>query len=598
MKELKKLNKYFVKYKWRLLAGIVSVTIASIFQIFPAKYVREATNLLADALKNPTSDYQNLYNKLFYFSILILGFSLLRGLFMYFMRQTLVVMSRLIEYDLKNEIYEKYQTLDMEFYRQNKIGDLMNRISEDVGRVRMYIGPALMYTVNLIITCGITIYAMFKTNATLTWLTLIPLPILSFTIFYVNNLIEKRSDIIQSKLSDLTSFVQQCFSGIRVIKSFGIENQFEKDLDIQAKEYKNKQLSLAKVEALFFPSLFFLTGLSTLIVIFVGGVMVAKGQETIGIIPEFILYVGMLTWPVTSLGWVSSLVQRAVASQARINEFLNIEPQIKNRSLQHFDFTNSIEFKNVSFTYSDKKIEALKNVSFKIQKGETIGILGNTGSGKSTLTQLMVRLIEAQKGEILIDEVNIKEINLIAYRNEVGYVPQDVFLFSNSIKNNIAFALQSSTLFSKKEVELASTKASLTENVLQMPNQFDTIIGERGITLSGGQKQRTAIARAFIKNSSVLIFDDSLSALDTKTEKNILNNIYNEKQEKTIIIVSQRISSVVNADRILFFDQGELVEIGSHVELINLNKKYAALHANQLKYEDNSEKNEQKVLIK
>jgi ATP-binding cassette subfamily B protein len=598
LKELKKLNKYFVKYKWRLLAGIVSVTIASIFQIFPAKYVREATNLLADALKNPTSDYQNLYNKLFYFSILILGFSLLRGLFMYFMRQTLVVMSRLIEYDLKNEIYEKYQTLDMEFYRQNKIGDLMNRISEDVGRVRMYIGPALMYTVNLIITCGITIYAMFKTNATLTWLTLIPLPILSFTIFYVNNLIEKRSDIIQSKLSDLTSFVQQCFSGIRVIKSFGIENQFEKDLDIQAKEYKNKQLSLAKVEALFFPSLFFLTGLSTLIVIFVGGVMVAKGQETIGIIPEFILYVGMLTWPVTSLGWVSSLVQRAVASQARINEFLNIEPQIKNRSLQHFDFTNSIEFKNVSFTYSDKKIEALKNVSFKIQKGETIGILGNTGSGKSTLTQLMVRLIEAQKGEILIDEVNIKEINLIAYRNEVGYVPQDVFLFSNSIKNNIAFALQSSTLFSKKEVELASTKASLTENVLQMPNQFDTIIGERGITLSGGQKQRTAIARAFIKNSSVLIFDDSLSALDTKTEKNILNNIYNEKQEKTIIIVSQRISSVVNADRILFFDQGELVEIGSHVELINLNKKYAALHANQLKYEDNSEKNEQKVLIK
>ncbi len=584
MKELSTLNKYFVKYKWRLLAGIISVVIASIFQIFPAKYVREATNLVADALKqvNSNSENQDLYDKLFYFSILILGFSLLRGLFMYFMRQTLVVMSRLIEYDLKNEIYEKYQTLDMEFYRKNQTGDLMNRISEDVSRVRMYIGPALMYTVNLIVTCSITIYAMFQTNAMLTWYTLIPLPILSVTIFYVNNLIEKRSDAIQSKLSDLTSFVQQSFSGIRVIKSFGIEKQFEEDLLSQSLDYKEKQLKLAKVESLFFPTLFFLTGLSTLIVIFVGGLLVAEGKEDIGIIPEFILYVGMLTWPVTSLGWVSSLVQRAAASQARINQFLNTEATIKNSNSNSFTFNNSIEFKDVSFTYFEKNYPALNHVSFKVNKGQTLAILGNTGSGKTTITQLLLRMLDANNGEVLIDDVNIKNLNINAYREQVGYVPQDVFLFSDSIKNNIQFGLKNDKLKTLEQVEKASNKASLTENILRMPNQFETIIGERGVTLSGGQKQRAAIARAFIKNPEILIFDDSLSALDTKTETSILENIYKEKQNKTIIIISQRVSSAKNADHILFFENGNLVEQGNHNELIALNKKYCELYNNQL----------------
>jgi ATP-binding cassette subfamily B protein len=584
LKELKTLNKYFVKYKFRLMAGIVSVIIASIFQIYPAKYVREATNLVAAALKNSTinSNHEDLYGKLFYFSILILSFSLLRGLFMYFMRQTLVVMSRHIEYDMKNEIYEKYQSLDMEFYRQNQTGDLMNRISEDVGRVRMYIGPAVMYTVNLIVTCTITIYVMFQTNVALTWYTLIPLPILSITIFYVNNLIERRSDAIQSKLSDLTSFVQQSFSGIRVIKSFGIEKQFEKNLHEKSIEYKDNQLSLAKVEALFFPTLFFLTGLSTLIVIFVGGLLVANGYEDIGIIPEFILYVGMLTWPVTSLGWVSSLVQRAVASQTRINEFLNIKPTINNTSIEPFNFEKNILFKNVSFTYNNKILPALNNVSFNIEKGKTTAILGNTGSGKTTITQLILRMIDVGNGEILIDNKNIKDINLNAFRNQIGYVPQDVFLFSDSIKNNIAFGKENINTITFDEIKEASKKASLTENIERMPLQFETIIGERGVTLSGGQKQRTAIARAFLKNPPILIFDDSLSALDTNTESEILNTIYNEKEGKTIIIISQRVSSAKHADNILFFDKGVLVENGNHNELILLNKKYAELYNNQL----------------
>lgn len=587
MKQLKTLNKYFVKYKWLFSAGIVSVVIASIFQIYPAKYVREATNLVAIALKNASkeSSHEALYHTLFKFSFFIIGFSLLRGLFMYFMRQTLVVMSRHIEYDLKNEIYKKYQSLDMEFYRQNQTGDLMNRISDDVGRVRMYIGPAVMYTVNLIVTCSITIYVMFQTNVMLTWYTLIPLPILSITIFYVNNLIEKRSDAIQSKLSDLTSFVQQSFSGIRVIKSFGIEKLFEADLRQQSEEYKAKQLSLAKVDALFFPTLFFLTGLSSLIVIFAGGLMVANGQEDIGIIPEFVMYVTMLTWPVTSIGWVSSLVQRAVASQTRINEFLNTEANIKNTNFEAFEFHESIEFKNVSFTYIGKNYPALENVSFKIEKGKTLAILGNTGSGKSTITQLILRMLEAQSGEILIDGKNIATINLHAFREQIGYVPQDVFLFSDSIRNNIAFGVKNANELSLQSIESASTKASLTENIKAMPNQFDTIIGERGVTLSGGQKQRTAIARAFIKNPPILIFDDSLSALDTKTEFVILENIYQEKQNKTIVIISQRVSSAKNADTILFFENGKLMEKGNHEELLKLNTKYADLYNNQLNYE-------------
>ncbi len=587
MKELKPLNKYFVKYKWHFLAGIVSVTIASIFQILPAKYVKEATNLVAEALHDAQlgQNHENLYNQLFNFSILILGFSLLRGVFMYFMRQTLVVMSRLIEFDLKNEIYEKYQTLDMEFYRQNQTGDLMNRISEDVSRVRMYIGPAVMYTVNLIITCFITIYAMFQTNVTLTWYTLIPLPILSITIFYVNNLIEKKSDEIQSKLSNLTSFVQETFSGIRIIKSFGIENQFKNQLISESNEYKSNQLALAKVDALFFPSLFFLTGLSSLIVILVGGVLVATGQEKIGIIPEFILYINMLTWPVTSLGWVSSLVQRAVASQARINEFLKVIPSIQNSSLVPFNFSQQIEIKNVSFTYNNKTVKAINNISLTIPKGKTIGILGSTGSGKTTLTQLLLRMIEGQEGEILIDHENINQINIKAFREQIACVPQDIFLFSDSIKNNIAFGTKKHEVNSRKILE-ASNDAALTENILRMSNQFDTIIGERGVTLSGGQKQRTAIARALIKNAPILIFDDSLSALDTKTETEILDNIYSKQLQKTIIIISQRVSSVKNADHIIFLNNGTIIEQGNHDELLQLKGKYADLYVKQISTEN------------
>ncbi len=578
MRALTHLNKYFYKYRYRLFLGMLWVTLSNLFAIFPAQSVRIvidlikeniATYKLFDGSKLNSALYHFLGITILYFSVIIIGLALLRGFFMYMMRQSLIVMSRLVEYDLKNEIFNHYQTLGMNFFRQINTGDLMARISEDVGRVRMYIGPAVMYSVNLAVTFIIVLWAMFSVSAKLSFWVLIPLPFLSYSIFYVNTIINKRSDVIQSKLSDLTTFVQEAFSGIRVLKAFAREKASQKDFYTETEEYKKKQLHLAKVEALFFPLMFFLTGFSSIITILVGGLMVINGEITIGNIAEFIIYINMLTWPVASLGWVSSLIQRADASQKRINEFLFTKPEIISTSIETFNFNHKIEFRNVSYTYPEKILASIKNISFTINKGTHFGILGSTGSGKTTLLNLILRLIDATEGEILIDDNNLKNINLKAYKKQIGYVPQDVFLFSDTISNNIILGVESLPLNAKTIVEQAAQNASLSENIESFANKYETVLGERGVTLSGGQKQRVAIARAFVKNPDILIFDDCLSALDTKTEATILNNIKSIGANKTVITVSHRASSLKNCDYVIVLNEGTVIEEGTHDTLIN-----------------------------
>ncbi|MCX6187602.1 MAG: ABC transporter ATP-binding protein [Bacteroidetes bacterium] len=577
MRALTHLNKYFYKYRYRLFLGMLWVTLSNLFAIFPAQSVRIvidlikeniATYKLFDGSKLNSALYHFLGITILYFSVIIIGLALLRGFFMYMMRQSLIVMSRLVEYDLKNEIFNHYQTLGMNFFRQINTGDLMARISEDVGRVRMYIGPAVMYSVNLAVTFIIVLWAMFSVSAKLSFWVLIPLPFLSYSIFYVNTIINKRSDVIQSKLSDLTTFVQEAFSGIRVLKAFAREKASQKDFYTETEEYKKKQLHLAKVEALFFPLMFFLTGFSSIITILVGGLMVINGEITIGNIAEFIIYINMLTWPVASLGWVSSLIQRADASQKRINEFLFTKPEIISTSIETFNFNHKIEFRNVSYTYPEKILASIKNISFTINKGTHFGILGSTGSGKTTLLNLILRLIDATEGEILIDDNNLKNINLKAYKKQIGYVPQDVFLFSDTISNNIILGVESLPLNAKTIVEQAAQNASLSENIESFANKYETVLGERGVTLSGGQKQRVAIARAFVKNPDILIFDDCLSALDTKTEATILNNIKSIGANKTVITVSHRASSLKNCDYIIVLNEGAVIEEGTPETLL------------------------------
>ncbi len=577
MRALTHLNKYFYKYRYRLFLGMLWVTLSNLFAIFPAQSVRIvidlikeniATYKLFDGSKLNSALYHFLGITILYFSVIIIGLALLRGFFMYMMRQSLIVMSRLVEYDLKNEIFNHYQTLGMNFFRQINTGDLMARISEDVGRVRMYIGPAVMYSVNLAVTFIIVLWAMFSVSAKLSFWVLIPLPFLSYSIFYVNTIINKRSDVIQSKLSDLTTFVQEAFSGIRVLKAFAREKASQKDFYTETEEYKKKQLHLAKVEALFFPLMFFLTGFSSIITILVGGLMVINGEITIGNIAEFIIYINMLTWPVASLGWVSSLIQRADASQKRINEFLFTKPEIISTSIETFNFNHKIEFRSVSYTYPEKILASIKNISFTINKGTHFGILGSTGSGKTTLLNLILRLIDATEGEILIDDNNLKNINLKAYKKQIGYVPQDVFLFSDTISNNIILGVESLPLNAKTIVEQAAQNASLSENIESFANKYETVLGERGVTLSGGQKQRVAIARAFVKNPDILIFDDCLSALDTKTEATILNNIKSIGANKTVITVSHRASSLKNCDYIIVLNEGAVIEEGTPETLL------------------------------
>ncbi|MBD1398967.1 ABC transporter ATP-binding protein [Pontibacter sp. JH31] len=592
MKSLRYLNKYLLKYKYRLLWGLVFIIISNFFQILPAQVVRHAFNLIKEGinLHNLFADmaqqetvYDTFASSILVYGVIILVMALLRGLFLFFVRQTIIVMSRLIENDLKNEIYEHYQSLPLSFYRKNNTGDLMSRISEDVSRVRMYLGPAIMYGLNLVILFLMVIPYMLSVNVKLTLYTLIPLPILAISIYYVNNIIERKSDEIQRSLSGITTFVQEAFSGIRVLKSFVREDDSHNNFNKASNNYKDKSLELNFVNSLFFPLVLFLVGLSTIITVYIGGQEVINGSITTGNIAEFIIYVNMLTWPVTSLGWTASLVQRAAASQARINEFLNTKNDIVSRENISKPIEGDIVFENVDFVYPDTNIHALKNISFRINHGETLAIIGNTGSGKSTIATLLPRMYDTTSGRILIDGVDVRDYNLESLRSQIGYVPQDVFLFSDSIRNNIGFGLPSIT---EAQMVQSAKDADVYENIMRFPEQFDTKLGERGITLSGGQKQRVSIARALVREPSILILDDSLSAVDTKTENAILNSLRRIMANRTSIIISHRVSSVKLADKILVLEDGEIVQHGTHEALIQQQGLYKVLYERQLQAED------------
>jgi len=580
MKELRYLNKYFIKYKFSFLLGIVITIIAQIFSLFTPKLISKSFKIIESFTKDSSISKSVVQQELISNILLIIATTIIAGFLSFLMRQTLIVMSRHIEFDLKNEVFRQYENLSQNFYKKNRTGDLMNRISEDVSKTRMYVGPAVMYSINTFIRFAIVIIYMFNVSPRLTLYTLLPLPILSYAIFRISTEINKRSTIFQQYLSKISSFTQEIFSGIRVIKAYSLEDQHQNNLANLANESKSKSLNLAKIQALFGPLMIALIGISNLIVTYFGGLMYIDGTiKSIGTIAEFILYVNMLTWPVASLGWVSSMVQEAEASQKRINEFLKIVPEIQNKNPEKSIIEGTISFENVSYTYEDTNITALQDVSFNVHKGETLAILGKTGSGKSTIVSLISRLYDVIEGQITIDGKEISTINLYDLRNSIGIVPQDAFLFSDSIKKNIKFGKEDAT---DEEVISAAKSAEVHNNIIGFNKQYDTVLGERGITLSGGQKQRVSIARAIIKNPKILLLDDCLSAIDTETEEAILNNLQEICKDKTTIIVSHRVSSAKNADRIIVLDEGKIIEQGSHNQLINEDGYYAALYLKQL----------------
>jgi len=586
MGELKYLNRFFLKYKGRFILGAIFVICANLFAVLPPQVIRMAIDLVKDNLQliQLQKDFEigQLSLKGFTFTLLLFGIivlllAFLRSMFTFFTRQTIIVMSRLIEFDLKNEIYDHYQKLDTAFYKRNNTGDLMSRITEDVSSVRMYLGPAVMYTINTIVLFIVVIVTMIKVNPRLTAYVLIPLPVLSISIFYVSTIINKRSIAIKKQLSYITTVSQEVFSGIRVVKSYVQEKFFGKFFDREIEDYKVKTLKLARVEALFFPLMILLIGLSTLLTIYIGGIEVMKGKLTTGNIAEFVIYVSMLTWPVTSIGWVASLVQKASASQQRINEFLNTKPNIKSGE-KDIDLNGRIEFKNVSFTYADTGVQALKQISFNLNKGQKMAIIGRTGSGKTTIADLLLRMYDPVIGTIEVDGNNIEELNLDKYRSQIGYVPQDVFLFSDTVENNIKF---SNNKASHELVVSAANTANVAKDIAQLNNGYETMVGERGVTLSGGQKQRISIARAFVKNPKVIVLDDCLSAVDANTEKEILTSLNNELKDKTAIIITHRIFSLLAFDKIIVLDEGMLVEEGKHDELMAKNGLYYELYQKQ-----------------
>jgi ATP-binding cassette subfamily B multidrug efflux pump len=592
MKHLSRLNKYFLKYKWWIIPGSIFVVISNIFGVVPAQVIGYAVDLITENIQvfnlfygfdRQAIIYDIFSSNLLFFGLLVIALYLLRGLFLFFMRQTIILMSRHIEFDMKNDIYQHYQELSLGFYRRNNTGDLMNRATEDVNRVRMYVGPAIMYTINTFVLSVLIIWSMFDVNSKLAIYCLLPLPFLVVIIYYVNTLIFKKSGKIQERLSDLSSFVQERFSGIRIIKSYVREDYTRNMFSIQSNDYKKDSMSLVKVSALFYPTMLLLIGLSTILTIYIGGIQVMNGSITAGNIAEFIIYINQLTFPVTMLGWVTSLIQRAAASQKRINEFLDIPSDIQSKETTEIELTGKIKFDHVSFTYPDTGIEALKEVSFEINSGEFVAIIGKTGSGKSTLANLIMRMYDVENGAIDIDGKNIKALNLKDYRGQIGFVPQEVFLFSDTIKNNIAFGLDQVT---DEEVHTAAKNASVYTNIIDFEEKFETMLGERGITLSGGQKQRISIARALIKSPKILIFDDCLSAVDTKTEEEILQNLGKIMDGKTSILIAHRISTIKNADKILVLDNGKIIEQGTHNELLSLNGSYTELYNHQLLEEE------------
>ena len=604
MKHLASLNKYFWKYKWLFLLGIIFIILSNYFRILSPQVTKYVLNTVEHSLKKETTSspgttvnydplvkkifIQNLQasslkNKIFVCGIILLGLALISGFFMFLMRQTIIVMSRHIEYDQKNEIFNHYQKLDTNFYKTHSTGDLMSRISEDVSRVRMYSGPAIMYVINLAATIGFSVFYMVKENSELTLYVLAPLPILAVAIYYVNTIINRKSDKIQSLLSDLTTNAQESYSGIRVIKSFVQEKAMLGFFEKNSEDYRKNAISLAKTEAIYFPSISLLIGLSTLITILIGGFYVINGQISIGVIGEFVMYILLLSFPVSAIGWTASMIQRAATSQRRINEFLHTNASIQNSDdIKQIILQGNIEFKNVDFTYPHTGIHAIKHFDLKINKGQKIAIVGKTGSGKSTIAQLLLRMYDPQQGDILYDETSIKKIDLNSLRSQVSYVPQDVFLFSDTVENNIAFGVKNA---SEEMIKKAAANAVVQNEIEQFSQKYKTIIGERGVTLSGGQKQRISIARALMKEHEIVIFDDCLSAVDAKTESQIINKLDSYLKNKTAIIITHRIFSLFNFDKIILLKDGAVAEEGTHSELLGKNGYYAEMYAHQQKQE-------------
>lgn len=592
MKSLSHLNKYFVKYKWYLILGAVFTFISNLFGVVPAQIVRYSLDLVRE-----TIDLYFLYKgfsvqsgvyEIFAFSILLYGLiilllALLKGVFLFLVRQTLIVMSRHIEYELKNEIYAHYQTLPLSFFNKNNTGDLMTRITEDVSKVRMYVGPSLMYGLNLLSIFILVITYMVSVDKKLTFFVLLPLPVLSVSIYFVNTIIIKKSEEIQANLSKISTFVQEAFSGIRVLKAFVQEEPSTVAFTRQSNIYREKSLDLVKIDSLFSPLIALLVGFSTVLVVYVGGQEVISGKLTPGNITEFILYVYMLTWPVTALGWTTSQIQRAAASQERINQFLNIKTDIVSEKNFSPVIEGRIEIENMSFTYEGAQVQAIKNFNLSVEAGESVAILGTTGSGKSTIANLLCRMYDVTEGVIRVDGIPITDLNVNNLRKQIGYVTQDVFLFSDSIRNNIRFGTSE---MSEEQMIKAAKDADLYNNVIDFPEQFDTVLGERGVTLSGGQKQRLSIARAIAREPKILILDDCLSAVDTKTENQILNNLQSIMQGRTSIIISHRVSSAKLADKIIMLDDGHILEEGTHEELMALDGVYKELYEKQLQTEE------------
>ncbi|SHI36813.1 ATP-binding cassette, subfamily B [Mesonia phycicola] len=561
------------------LGFIITVT-AKIFAVYVPQFIGNSTSAIEQYVNGEITDIAEIKSQLYTNILYILGAALLSALFTFLMRQTFIVVSRHIEYDLKNEIYEQYQDLSLNFYKKNRTGDLMNRISEDVSRVRMYFGPALMNSISTITMFIVVIIYMVSKAPLLTLYTIAPFPILSYAIYKLSKSINRRSTIVQEYLSKLSTFTQENFSGISVIKSYGLELQTNNSFVELADTSKEKNIDLVKVQAFFYPLMALLIGGSNVLVIYIGGQRVISGEiENFGVIVEFLLYVNMLTWPVASVGWIADMVQRAAASQKRINEFLNQKTEIKNKNNNQSTIQGNVEFKNVTFTYDDTNITALKNISFEIEQGQTLAIIGKTGSGKSTILELIGRLYDIDKGDLLIDGKQIDQINLKSLRKSIGYVPQDAFLFSDSIKNNIRFGNNDAT---DQEVIEAAKNAAVHKNIQTFNKEYDTVLGERGITLSGGQKQRVSIARAIIQDPKILLLDDCLSAVDTETEEEILSNLHKISVDKTTIIVSHRISSAKHADKIIVLDEGKIIQQGTHNQLIKINGYYKELYLKQL----------------
>ena len=588
MNHLYVLNHFFWKYRWHFLGGIFFVSLSNYFRVLQPQAIREALDLVI----HNVSIYRNfegsnlqqsletiLGKQLLIFGIFVLLFAGLMGLFMYFMRQTIIVMSRLIEYDMRKEIFEHYQILDLAFYKRNKTGDLMARITEDVNKVRMYLGPASLYGINLVSLFAFVIYAMVNVSLELTLFCLIPLPILSISIYYVSDLIHKKSEEIQQQLAVLNNTAQEVYAGIRVVKAYTQENSMLGFFTSQSQQYNQQSVSLARINALFYPLMILLIGISTLITVYAGGTLVVNGSISTGNIAEFVIYVNMLTWPVTSIGWIASIIQQASASQKRINEFMQTKPSILSGNTEDFKLNGEIVFNNVGLTYPDTGICALKNIKLHIKAGEKIAIIGKTGSGKSSFAELLLRMNDVSEGEILFDGVPVKDLNLGRLREQIGYVPQDVFLFSDSLKHNITFGKPDA---SDAEIEKAIFDASLTDEIKTFPDGLNTILGERGITLSGGQKQRVSIARALLKNPEILILDDCLSAVDSHTENKILNYFQSSLKDKTAIIISHRIYVNLHFDKILVFQDGEVAHAGTHEELLKISPYYLDLYERQL----------------